>query len=288
MRIAVYHMLVSILKPLEVDAAYASAQCAVEVHRRLAAFLRVGQTLAQIDAFVGKTLEVLDCTSCFKSYVTRGHGPFPAHACLSVNQCIVHGHPMAYTAPIAAGDLVKLDIGVMHRGWIGDVGWTYCMGEPTGVQRKLMDCGKEALRRGIATIHPKNTLSLFAKAVEQHVEKECGFFCVSGLGGHGYGRKLHGVPYVPNYMPGLMESPWPEGKAHWVAGMLVAVEPMISVGTRAIRDEPHPYNRNWTDWPVYTADGSLSVHFEHDILVTEEGCRVLSEGMEAIDNIIKI
>lgn len=279
-------MLVPTLKPSEVDGAFAAAQKAVQVHRRLADFVRPGQTLGQIDAFVGKVLDELDCTSCFKNYITRGHGPFPSHACLSVNHCIVHGHPLAYEGPIKPGDLLKLDIGVMHRGWIGDIGWSYSIGEPSPQNLKLLDCGQEALRRGIATISPSNTLRTFAVAVETHVEKECGFFCVSGLGGHGYGRKLHGSPYVPNYVPGMMESPWPEGNAHWLPGMLVAVEPMLAVGTRAVRDCPHPYNRNWTDWPVYTADNSQSVHFEHNILVTADGCRVLSEGMEEIINIL--
>lgn len=274
------------LSPSDVEAAYVSAQKVVEVHRRIAGWLKPGLTLAAIDLWIGKTLEDLGCTSCFRNYVTPGHAPFPSHACLSVNECIVHGHALSSVAPVKEGDLVKIDIGVSHRGWIGDAGWTYCLGTPTDLQRRLMNCGKEALRRGVATIGPSAKLNEFAKAVQNHVEKECGFHCVHGLGGHGYGRSLHGPPFVANAMPTLMDAPWHEGKEFWVPGTLVAVEPMIGVGTGKTKELPHPFNRRWSDWPIYTADGSLSVHYEHDVLVTESGHRVLTEGLDAIPDII--
>jgi methionyl aminopeptidase len=281
-------MLLTLIKPTEIGPAHTAAQRAVEVHRRLAAYVRPGLTLAQIDAFVGKTLDDLDCTSCFKNYTTRGHGPFPSFACVGVNDCIVHGHGLMSDRPVQAGDLLKIDIGVMHKGWIGDVGWTYSLGQPSDLAARLMACGVEALRRGIETIAPTNQLKQFAQAVQTHVETECGFYCVAGLGGHGYGRKLHGPPFVANYTPGWSDSPWPEGKSYWVPGTLIAVEPMINAGTRASREDKHPFNKNWTDWPIYSADGSLSVHFEHDILVTEDGHKVLSEGMEEIENVVAV
>lgn len=280
-------MQLSLLKPTETAPALAAAQRAVDVHRRLSKYLRPGLTLAQIDEFVGQTLESLDCTSCFKNYVTRGHGPFPSHACVGVNDCIVHGHGLMSKTPIRVGDLLKVDVGVLHNGWIGDVGWTYSIGDPGDLGRRMMACGVEALRRGIETISPQNQLRKFAEAVQNHVETECGFFCVAGLGGHGYGRKLHGPPYVANYVPGWSDSPWPEGKSFWIPGTLVAVEPMISATTRGTREVKHPYNKNWSDWPIFSADGSLSVHFEHDVLVTEDGHQVLSEGMEDIKNVIE-
>jgi methionyl aminopeptidase len=275
-----------VVKPQDIDAAFDAAQKVVEVHRRLAAWLRPGQTLAAVDQWVGKTLADLECVSCFRNYVTPGHPPFPAHACLSVNDCIVHGHALYRTQPLVPGDLVKVDIGVTYRGWIGDAGWTYCLGQPTDLQARLMACGKESLRRGIATIGPDSQLKAFAMAVQEHVERDCGFHCVKGLGGHGYGRTLHAAPFVANAMPGMLDAPWPEAKQVWVPGTLVAVEPMIGVGTGKTRENPHAYNRKWNDWPIYTADGSLSVHHEHDVLVTETGRRVLTEGLDEIPDIL--
>ena len=149
-----------------------------------------------------------------------------------------------------------------------------------------MECGKEALRRGVATISPKAKLSEFARAVQTHVEKDCGFHCVAGLGGHGYGRALHGPPFVANAIPTILDAPWPEGNKFWVPGTLVAVEPMIGAGTGKTREDRHPFNKRWTDWPIYTADGSLSVHYEHDVLVTEDGHRVLTEGLDQIRDVI--
>jgi methionyl aminopeptidase len=275
-----------ILSAAEIDAAFAAAQRVVEVHRRLSAWLKPGLTLAAIDQFVGQTLADLGGHSCFRNYVTPGHPPFPSHACLSVNECIVHGHALYRPGAIQNGDLVKIDIGISYKGWVGDAGWTYCLGEPTDLQRRLMNCGKEALRRGIATISPANKLRDFAAAVQQHVETDCGFHCVAGLGGHGYGRTLHAPPFVANAVPRFGDSPWPEGKTNWVPGTLAAVEPMVGVGTGKTAEKPHPFNRKWTDWPIYTADGSLSVHYEHDVLVTETGHRVLTEGLDDINDII--
>jgi len=267
-------------------AAYASAQKVVETHRRLTKWLRPGVTLLAIDNWIGQTLSDLGCTSCFRNYVTRGHGPFPSHACLSLNECIVHGHGLSSKDPIKVGDLLKIDIGVTFEGWIGDAGWTYCIGEPSPLQKKLMDAGKEALRRGVATIKPGAKLSLFAQAVQHHIEVDNGFHCIQGLGGHGYGKWLHGPPFVANAIPKFGDAPWPEGNTVWEPGTLVAVEPMIGVGTGRTKEIRHPFNRKWNDWPIFTADGSLSAHHEHDVLVTETGHRVLTEGMDELNDII--
>lgn len=265
---------------------HAAAQRVVEVHHRLAAFLRPGQTLIEVDRWVAKTLEELNCRSCFLNYKVDRHPPFPSHACLSVNDCVVHGTALAHKAPIKNGDLVKIDIGVLYDGWIGDAGWTYVFGEPSPLVAKLTACGKEALRRGVATLRPENRLRAFAEAVQGHVEKECGFFCIRNLGGHGYGRKLHGKPFVSNTIPGPGDAPWAEINQHCAPGMLVAVEPMVGAGTGDTMSKPNPFNPKLSDWPVYTADGSLSVHYEHDVLVTEDGPRVLTHGLEDVRDVI--
>ncbi|HVU63765.1 MAG TPA: M24 family metallopeptidase [Phycisphaerales bacterium] len=274
-----------LITPAEADLAYAAAQCVVETHRRVAAFLKIGQTLAVIDQFIARTLEDLHCKSCFLGYSIPGQAKFPSHACLSVNACVVHGTAASHLAPMQQGDLLKIDIGVSHRGWIGDAGWTYCFGTPTPLQRRLMDCGKESLRRGVQQLRPDKMYIHWAQAVQGHVENECGFHCVRGLGGHGIGRYegptkrgLHLPPFVSNVVP-VGPGEWPDATARCLPGTLVAVEPMIAVGTGETVQRPR-------QWPVFSADNSLTVHYEHDVLITERGPRVLTEGMDSLPDVI--
>jgi methionyl aminopeptidase len=273
-----------LLKPAEADGAYTSAQKVVETHRRLSAWLRPGQTLAQIDAFVAKTLEDLNCRSCFWGYRTSNHAPFPSYACLSLNDCVVHGTAGYYREPMKHGDVLKIDIGVMHRGWIGDAAWTYIYGEPSPEVARLAGCGKESLRRGVQQLRPGNKFIDFARAVQEYVEGECGYHLIRGLGGHGYGQTLHAAPFVANTVP-TYPGEWPDAHSPCLPGILVAVEPMIAVGT-GLTDQKPGIGRK-LEWPVFTKDGSLSVHYEHDVLITEDGPRVLTEGLEATRDIIE-
>lgn len=266
------------LSAAEADAAHAAACCVVRAHERLAQFLRAGLTLAQIDAEVARVLKDLRCRSCFLGYRVGRLPPFPSHACLSLNDCIVHGTAGLVTRPIERGDLLKIDIGVWFNGWIGDAAWTYAIGGTTEENRRLMACGKESLRRGIEAIRPGEMYLGFAQAVQHHVENECGFHCVRGLGGHGIGRKLHGPPFVANSVP-AHPNEWPEAVHTWKPGTLVAVEPMIAVGTGQTKQRPR-------EWPVFTADGSASVHYEADILVTPEGPWDLTEGMADLPDVV--
>lgn len=263
------------------DAGHAldAAQKVVETHRKLSAFLAKGQTLAQIDSFVAKTLDDLGCKSCFLGYRQRPSDPkFPSYACLSLNECVVHGTAGYYILPVQPGDVLKIDIGVSFRGWIGDAAWTYVFGQPTEQVRRLMDCGKESLKRGIATLRPGNTYMAWARAVQGCVEEEFKFHLVRGLGGHGYGRKLHAPPFVSNVVPS-QSGEWHEGNQPIEAGTLLAVEPMIGVGTGQIRQKRG-------EWPIFIQDGSMSVHYEHDVLVTDTGPRVLTAGLESLPDVI--
>ena len=262
----------------DVDAAYISAQKVVETHLRLAEFLCFGQTLAQIDRFVARTLDEIGCRSCFLGYKVSRLPVFPSHACLSLNECVVHGTAGYYTKPLKEGDILKIDIGVTHRGWIGDAAWTYVFGDPSDDIRRLCECGKKSLQLGIQTLRPGNTYLAWAQTVQLHVERECGFHLVRGLGGHGYGRKLHSPPFVSNVVPSY-SGEWPDAFAACKPGTLVAVEPMIAIGTGQTVQHKN-------EWPVLTADGSMSVHYEHDVLITEDGPRTLTEGLDDLPDII--
>ncbi len=269
---------VPLISDKEADLAYAAAQKVVETHRRIAEHVKLGMTLAQVDQFVGKTLTDLGCKSCFYGYRVPRTPAFPSQACLSLNECVVHG-TAGYTAkPLAPGDLLSIDIGVSYKGWIGDAAWTYAIGERTELSQKLMQSGMDSIHAGIERLQPGNQLIEYAKVVQQIVEKDFGFHLTKGLGGHGYGKKLHGPPFISNSPPSY-PGEWPDARVVCEPGMLFAVEPMIAVGTGNTKSKPK-------EWPVFTADGSLSVHYEHDVLVTESGPRILTEGLESLPEII--
>lgn len=256
-----------------------AARCVVQAHEAIAASLRHGQTLAEIDRFVAQTLDQLGCKSCFKGYRAGRHPPFPAHACLSVNDTVVHGHPGSYQAPLKEGDVLKVDIGVTKNGWIGDAAYTYAFGQPDDTTRRLMDCGKEALRRGIQAMQPRAELIEWARAIQPFVEKECGFHMVRGLGGHGIGRSLHTPPFIANTVPAVAALEWREAHSRFEPGMILAVEPMIAVGTGKITQDGNA-------WPLKIADGSQSVHYEADVLITKDGPQNLTAGLEHIPDVI--
>ena len=264
--------------PRDISDARAAAQCVVETHRRLAKWLRVGLTLAEVDSFCVEVFKELKCESAFKGYKVRGHPPFKSHTCLSLNDMVVHGEHDSIVEPLKEGDLLALDIGVKHRGFIGDAAWTYSIGSATEMGLRLQKCGRESLRRGIAAIRPGRPLIEWAKAVQGYVEKESGFYLVRGLGGHGIGRLLHESPYISNTAP-TYPGEWNEAWKTFEPGMLLAVEPMISLGTNEVRS-------NGSAWPIYTADGSFSVHYEADVMVTANGCEDLTAGMSELPDVV--
>src|SRR5262249_40999184 len=164
-----------------------------------------------------------------------------------------------YEQAMRPGDVLKVDIGVVYRGWVGDAGWTYVFKEyPSEDVRRLMQCGKESLARGAKQLRPGNTFRAWAAEIEACAQRD-GFHIVENLGGHGIGRwnreskkGLHEPPFVPN-TPGASEA-----NSACVAGTLIAVEPMLALGTAATRQADRT-------WPVLTADGSIAVHYEHDV-----------------------
>ncbi len=262
----------------DIEQVEAAAQCVVRTHERLAEYIRVGLTLAEIDRFVAETLADLDCTSAFLRYKVPACPPFPSHSCLSLNECIVHGTHDMTSDPLKTGDVLSIDIGVNHGGWIGDAAWTYVIEEATEEVHRLMESGRESLRRGLAAMQPGRPLIDWARAVQPCVEEEYGFHLVRGLGGHGYGRKLHGPPFLANVVPSH-RTEWPDAWSTFKPGMLLAVEPMIAIGSSDISTKAK-------SWPIFSADGSTSVHYEADVLITEDGARDLTEGLERLPSVI--
>ena len=267
-----------ITKESDIQAAAIAAEKVVETHQRLVEMLRPGLTLANIDEFVGKTLKDLDSRSAFIGYKVRGHPPFPSHACLSVNECVVHGTHNMTADPLEPGDIISIDIGVEHKGWIGDAAWTYAICEASDEALALMRAGAESLRLGVEAMQPDRPLIDWAKAVQDYVEKQKGFGLVRGLGGHGYGKTLHSPPFISNVVPSF-PGEWPDAYTSFKEGMLIAVEPMLAMTTTEIRSEGRA-------WPIYSADSSLSVHYEADVRISADGPINLTQGLFELPEIV--
>jgi methionyl aminopeptidase len=254
---------IPLIRDKEIEAARCAAHCVVDVHRSLSDYLRSGLTLPELDSFVAQQLRSLNCKSAFLKYRIPGQPPFPSHSCLSVNDCVVHGTHIMEQAPLAPGDLVSIDIGVTHQGWIGDAAWTWAVEHATDENLLLMKAGRESLVAGVAAMQPNRPLMDFAKAVQAVAEGEYGFHLVRGLGGHGYGKTLHAPPFVSNVVP-THPSEWPDAWRNFEPGMLIAVEPMLAVGT-------HSIDHKRGTWPIFSADHSMTVHYEADVLIGEDG-----------------
>ncbi|MDP7006021.1 MAG: type I methionyl aminopeptidase [Phycisphaerales bacterium] len=269
---------VPLIQGKEIDAARISAQFVVDIHRSLTDYLRAGLTLPEIDSFIAENLRVLNCKSAFYKYRIPGQPPFPSQSCLSVNECVVHGTHIMNQAPLAAGDLVSIDIGVTHQGWIGDAAWTWGIESVSDENMQLMQAGRESLTAGIEAMKPNRPLMDFARAVEEVAENKYGFHLIRGLGGHGYGKTLHTPPFVSNVVPNH-PSEWPDGWRKFEEGMLIAVEPMLAVGTGQIENERGT-------WPIYSADHSMSVHYEADIFISSNGPIDLTEGLHELPYLV--
>ena len=265
-------------KPAHKQGARAAAARVCRVHEALVEFLAAGKTLPEVDAFVAETLKKLNSKSCFLRYRIPGQPPFPSHSCLSLNECVVHGTHLDVDRPLEEGDVLSIDIGVLHKGWIGDAAWTYGIVDVSDAARRLMAVGVESLRRGIEAMQPGRPLLDWARAVQQCVEQEAGFSLIRGLGGHGYGKSLHAAPFVSNVVP-TRPNEWPDAFRVFEPGLLLAVEPMLSAGHHEIASD-------LGGWPIRAADGSLTVHYEADVLITEDGHEVLTADMFQLPDLV--
>ena len=181
-------------------------------------------------------------------------------------------------SPLKPGDLISIDIGVKYKGWIGDAAWTWAIEHASDENMQLMKAGRESLATGIKAMQPGAPLINFAKAVQQVAEKQYPFHLVRGLGGHGYGKKLHCPPYISNAVP-RTATEWPDAWKIFEPGMLLAVEPMLTSGSAEIE---HARGT----WPIFSADRSMSVHFEADVLIAEDGPIDLTDGLQNLPFVI--
>lgn len=223
---------------------------------RLAGSLAVpGATTKQIDAAVEEFIRANGAKPTFK-----GYGGFPATICASPNEQVVHGIPSASMA-LAEGDILSVDVGATFGGWVGDNAWTFQVGEVSEERRALCEVTLDCLKAGIEAAVPGNRLGDVGHAV-QSLAEEHGYGVVRDYTGHGVGHRMHEDPTVPNYgRPGRGVRLYP--------GMVIAIEPMITLGSYDIRTWPN-------GWTVQTEDGLPAAHFENTIAITAEGPQVLT------------
>ncbi|OHB09712.1 MAG: type I methionyl aminopeptidase [Candidatus Zambryskibacteria bacterium RIFCSPLOWO2_12_FULL_45_14] len=199
----------------------------------------------------------------FLGYKPQGAGrKFPAALCVSINDEIVHGIPNEAERIISEGDIVSLDLGLLHKGLITDAAITVPAGRVDDESRKLIEVTRQALEQGISNAKPGKKTGDIGFAISETV-RSSGFTLASGLTGHGVGYSVHEDPLVPNFgNKGSGEE--------LVPGMVIAIEPMVNVGKPSIKTSSDGYT-------IKTRDGSRSAHFEHTVAITEKGNEVLTK-----------
>ncbi len=217
--------------------------------------VREGVTTLQIDREIKK---------CILSHGAKpsflGYGGFPASACISVNDEVIHGIPSQRV--LKNGDVVKIDVGAIYKGYHGDCAATFTVGEVSEEAQKLIDVTKQSFFEGINAICEGARLGDVGHAIQTYVER-FGYGVIREYVGHGVGRELHEDPEVPNYGiagRGLRLRP----------GMTIAIEPMVTAGSPAVRVLDN-------DWTVVTKDKSLAAHYENTIAVTANGVVILTD-----------
>lgn len=233
----------------------AGGQILAEVLHLTAKKIKPGIKTKELEIFVEQELAKRGAEASFKNF--QG---YPASLCVSLNDQIVHGIPG--NRIIKKGDLVSLDLGVRYKGMYTDAAFSQWVGKGSRLAPKLVETTEKALTAAISAVKTGGTLGDIGAAVEKTAQAE-GFNVIRDLVGHGVGHRVHEEPQIPNFgHPG-------EGMK-LKAGMTLAIEPMLTMGQPEVKCLPD-------GWTFVTADGALNAHFEHTILVTTEGCEILTE-----------
>lgn len=218
-----------------------------------------GVSTGKIDREVRSYIEKMGAVPSFLGYEGPG-GPFPASSCISVNEVVIHGIPSEEQI-LKEGDIVDIDIGAFYKGYHGDNAWTYPCGEICNSTQKLLQTTERCLFEGIERARPGNRIGDIGHAVQEYAETR-GYSVVREFVGHGVGANLHEDPSVPNYGS-------PGRGVRLLAGMVIAIEPMINEGVFTVKVLPD-------QWTTVTTDGKLSAHFEHTIAITNDGPVILT------------
>ena len=232
-----------------------SGDIVAQVHLAMKNAIKPGVSTKELDDIAFDIIKKNKAIPTFKGY--RG---FPATICASINDEVVHGIP-SENRILKEGDIISVDVGATFRGLVGDSAWTYAVGEISEDKKRLLEGTEKALFAGISKMQVGNTLNDVGGAIED-IAKEYNLGIVRQYGGHGVGRNMHEEPFVFNYRAG--------DKTVLKAGMTIAIEPMLNLG----EDDVYEHSDGWT---VSTVDKKDSAHFEHTVLVSEDGPVILTQ-----------
>lgn len=241
--------------PDEIETMSRACRIAAEILETLKETVKPGISTKDVERFVEEMVAAREAVPAFKGYRN-----FPSSVCTSVNDEVVHGIPSARV--LTEGDIVSIDLGVYSDGFYGDAASTFRVGRVSPLADRLIRVTEEALALGIGRARPGNRISDISHVIQRHVEMS-GFSVVRAFVGHGIGRSLHEEPQVPNFGA-------PGHGPRLKEGMTLAIEPMVNAGSHdiVILDD---------GWTAVTADGSLSAHAEHTVVITRSGPRILTK-----------
>lgn len=248
--------------PEEIEIMREGGRRHAEILRAVALLVAPGIKTGFLEAEARRLIEGSGDKPAFLDYTPAGaKRPYPAALCVSVNDEIVHGIPNEKERELKEGDIVSLDLGLIHQGLITDSAVTVPVGKIDPETRMLLEVAKRALHAGIQAALPGKHIGDIGAAITEAVEGS-GFSLAEDLAGHGVGHKVHEDPFVPNF--GIRG----EGE-ELVSGLVIAIEPMVNAGKGAIRYSSDGYT-------IYTKDGRKSAHFEHTVAITEKGNIILT------------
>ncbi|HAK88087.1 MAG: type I methionyl aminopeptidase [Nitrospirae bacterium GWC2_46_6] len=240
----------------EIKKIAAACRITAEIIEKLKTFVGAGVSTADMESFADSEIRRKNALPAFKGY--RG---YPASVCVSINDQVVHGIP-SRTVKLRNGDIVSIDLGVVLDGFYGDAAVTLPVGDISDEASRLIKTTENAFYAGMEKAVIGNRVSDISYAIQEHVESK-GFSVVRAFVGHGIGRSLHEEPQVPNFGK-------PGHGPRLKTGMTMAVEPMVNAGGPDVRilDD---------GWTAVTADGSLSAHYEHTVVITGNGAEILTK-----------
>jgi methionyl aminopeptidase len=246
---------IEIKSPDEIAIMRDSGRIVCEILDELEKAVAPGVTTWDLDQLAESLIYKKGSKPAFKGYLG-----FPCCLCASINEEVVHGIP-SRKRKLQDGDLMKLDFGVVYRGYYGDAARTVPVGKVSPEAQALIDATRESLNQGIAAAIVTNRIGDIGYAVQRFVEAK-GYSVVRDFVGHGVGKKLHEAPQVPNFGE-------PQTGMRLRPGMTLAIEPMVNMGTAQVEvlDD---------DWTAVTRDHKLSAHFEHTVVITEQGPEILT------------
>ena len=247
----------------EIESIRTAGRCLAEVLDELKGMVAPGVATSAFDIAAEVAIHARGCAPAFLGYKPEGaEYPFPAVLCISLNEEIVHGIPREDRL-LEEGDIVTLDLGLSYEGYFVDSAITVCVGECTSEDQLLLSATKEALDEAIAAARAGGHIGDIGAAVER-VAKQTPFSIVEDLGGHAVGKTVHEKPFIANFGKA--------GKGEKILeGMVLAIEPMLSVGSpRIVLDKDD-------QWTYRTSDGSRAAHFEHTVIVTKDGPEIVTK-----------